>query len=120
MYEQAERDGRQTTLEDERNVQWPSRLDCPKCWKADGSWDEETIYLYLFDQYWPDNGRTSQTTRRALFQTTLDIQPDDMDEEDSSLSSAFKIAPFVFLIGLIGYLGKKRSDIKRSGRHKKL
>lgn len=120
MKEQAERDGHGTTIHDEMNVQWPSRLDCPQCWKPDGSWDEEIVYLYVFDQYWTDNGRVSQSSRRALFQATLDIDSSDLDDEDSSLSSIFKFGPILILLTFLGYLYKKRTDVVKSGRHKKL
>lgn len=52
MKEQAERDNRLTTIEDERRVQWPSRQACPKCWFDTGSWDEEVVFKYLRYEYW--------------------------------------------------------------------
>ena len=119
MKEQAERDGHETTFQDEMNAQWPSRLECPKCWKQDGSWDEEIAYLYVFDQYWPDDGRTSQSTRRALFQATINIDPEDMDDELSFLSSLLKFGPILILLVVVGYFYKKRTDVVKTGRHKR-
>lgn len=120
MKEQAERDNRAPTQNDELQVQWPSRLDCPKCWKPDGSWDEELIYMYIFDQYWPDEGKASEASRRALFQSTIDIEPDDMDDEGSLVSSLLMYGPMLALAITVGYLYKKRYDVLKTGRHKKL
>ena len=118
--EQAERDNRVPTHQDEINAQWPSRLECPKCWRADGSWDEEIVYLFLLDQYWPDDGTTSQKTRRALFQETLLIEPDDMDNEGSLITSVLKFGPILALLITICYFYKKQTYVRKTGRHKKL
>jgi hypothetical protein len=37
---------------DEMYGQWPHREECPKCWRSDGSWDEENIYKFLRIEYW--------------------------------------------------------------------
>ena len=120
MKEQAERDGHTTGLQDEVNAQWPFRLECPKCWKQDGSWDEETVYMYLFDQYWTDDGTTSKAARRNLFQTHLNIDLDDLDDERSFTSSLLMYVPVLILIGVVGYFVKKRAHVVKTGRHKKL
>ena len=40
------------TVSDEKNKQWPPREDCPKCWRVDDAWDEESVYKYLRIEYW--------------------------------------------------------------------
>jgi thiol-disulfide isomerase/thioredoxin len=52
MHESAEREKRTPTLQDEIDVQWPSRKDCQRCWREDGSWDEENAFRYLRLMYW--------------------------------------------------------------------
>lgn len=119
MKEQAERDSRTPTHQDEINVQWPSRIDCPKCWKPDGSWNEELVYLYLYDQYWPDNGGGSKVSRRALFQENLVIEQDDEDEQSSFIFTIFKYCLIIGLVAVTGIFVKKKTDIMKTGRHKK-
>lgn len=52
MKERAEREHRDTTHQDELDAEWPSRSECPRCWRPDETWDEELIYKYLRLQYW--------------------------------------------------------------------
>jgi Erv1 / Alr family len=119
MKEQAERDNRQPTHQDEIKAQWPYRLDCPKCWNSDGSWDEEIIYKYLFDQYWPDDAGMSEASRRALFHPTIIVEPEDVDDEGSFLISLLKFGPILALVLTMGYLYRRRSYINKTGRHKR-
>lgn len=39
------------TEEEEQDARWPSKVDCPACWKGDGSWDERSIFKYLQKVY---------------------------------------------------------------------
>ena len=52
MKEQAERDHRLPTTQDEIDKRWPSLEECPKCWKEDGTYDEEIILKHLRVVYW--------------------------------------------------------------------
>jgi thiol oxidase len=52
MKEKAEREKRTPTLEDEINKQWPARDGCQRCWREDGSWDEENVFRFLRLTYW--------------------------------------------------------------------
>mmetsp|Transcript_1818 Transcript_1818/g.2543 ORF Transcript_1818/g.2543 Transcript_1818/m.2543 type:complete len:666 (+) Transcript_1818:123-2120(+) len=54
------------TLQDEIDVQWPSRQDCPSCWNWDGTWNEEPVYQYLRIYYWPDDA-ISREYKNKLF-----------------------------------------------------
>jgi thiol oxidase len=40
------------SAQDEKDAHWPSRENCPKCWRDDGSHDENIVYHYLLSQYW--------------------------------------------------------------------
>ena len=117
MKEEAEREERTPTHQDELNAQWPSRLDCPKCWHPDGSWDEDLMYEYLRHEYWPDNG--DQGSKRKLFQPVIRARPEDMDDEESFLTSVFKFGPFMVLAAIIFYLYTKRLKMWKTGYHKK-
>jgi Erv1 / Alr family len=120
--EQAERDGKLETEEDEIRVQWPSRLDCPQCWGKDGAWDEDFIYKYIRMEYWPED-TASASFRREL---QLSMPTPELEEsiEDNSSSAfrlplAFSIIPLLIMITatIAHCIRKRKRDV--TGRHKK-
>ena len=70
MKEKAEREGRTPTLQDEINVKWPSRKDCPMCWHDDGRHDHQNIFIYLRLTYWPDDEAT-ETLKNDMMNSEL-------------------------------------------------
>lgn len=70
MKEEAEREGRTTTPEDETAVLWPSRQDCPMCWYDDGRFDHQNVFIFLRLTYWPDDAN-SETLMRDMMQSEL-------------------------------------------------
>lgn len=52
MREQADRDNKVPSHHDEVAKKWPARIECPKCWLDDDSWDEDAIYKFLRIEYW--------------------------------------------------------------------
>ncbi len=54
----------------EWQVQWPPVQECPKCWLSEGRWDEEQVYRFLRQQYWPEDYKSSAVENQ--FQATHD------------------------------------------------
>jgi hypothetical protein len=56
--EKAYRDSRTATLQEELAAEWPSRSDCPRCWKYNGQLDRDKLYEYLKEEYGVEGHRT--------------------------------------------------------------
>lgn len=124
MHEKAVREKRTTTREDEIAVTWPSREDCPMCWHADGTWDDETIYKFLRLTYWEDDATNIQYRKELHFahQAKLELLTvdDDFKEDSSHLSMiGLGLTLFGLLVVTIVYF-LRRIEKKRTGRHKKM
>jgi thiol-disulfide isomerase/thioredoxin len=52
LHERADREGRIISPQEEEAVQWPSRKECPSCWRNDGTWDEDDMFKFLRIVYW--------------------------------------------------------------------
>jgi len=48
-----EKQGVETSFQDEEGVMWPSRQSCPDCWLKTGKWDKDRVYSHLKSEYWP-------------------------------------------------------------------
>ncbi|GKY94249.1 hypothetical protein MPSEU_000390700 [Mayamaea pseudoterrestris] len=95
---------------DELKLVWPSLADCWTCYRGDGSWDQDAVFLHLERSYWPDAEIDSRTARLLTFSSQ--IQP----------PNAIRIYALIcILIVLVGYrsaspyikgqiYGPKRSD----------
>jgi len=46
------------TFKEQQAVVWPSKNDCQVCWNDDGTWQENEVYFYLYQHYWPTDART--------------------------------------------------------------
>ena len=86
LHERADREGKTVTAQDEVDVRWPSRLECPGCWRDDGSWDEDVVYKYLRITYWPNDSLTADY-RRQLESFRVSV-----DDEEGGNCSAFRHA----------------------------
>jgi thiol-disulfide isomerase/thioredoxin len=124
MHERAEREGRPSA--DDTTVMWPSREDCPGCWRTDGSWDDEVMYRYLRLFYWPFDDKWNRDYAREVAlqieRTGNKLQEDD----DSTGNIPNKIVSIgvaltltgIFIMFLIQIL--QNLERKRTGRHKKI
>lgn len=113
LHERATREGRTVSAQDETDVRWPSRQECPGCWRDDGSWDEDVVYKYLRISYWPDDGLTSEY-RREL--ESINVAVED-DNEIVPLSVT--LLPLGVLVFFAIGLYSKRVQLEKTGRHKK-
>jgi len=123
LHEKAEREKRSATKEDEIAVMWPSREDCPVCWHADGTWDDETIYKFLRMKYWEDDATNVQYRKDLHFEQKQKLErlavDDDYNGENSKLPLVgVGLTLFAFLVVTIAYFLRK-VEKARSGRHKK-
>jgi len=122
MKEQAERDRKLVTTEDEIRVQWPSRSECPECWGKDGAWDENLMYKYLRMEYWPDD-RVSASFRRELhLSNAISVENEIADNAGISFLRLPLVIPIVpltiFIFATIAHFIQKRKRYM-TGRHKK-
>ena len=111
LHERAEREGKTVTPQDEVDARWPSRQDCPGCWREDGTWDEEIVYKFLRISYWPDDSVTAEY-RRDLASITL-VEAEEIVPLSITLLPLGVLA--FFAIGLYS----KKVQLEKSGRHKK-
>lgn len=112
MHERAEREGRTVTAQDEDDVRWPSRQECPGCWRDDGTWDEDVVYKFLRISYWIDDSVTSEY-RHEL--ESISIAEDD----DETVPVSVTLLPLGVLAFFAIGLYSKRVKLEKSGRHKK-
>ena len=53
LRERTEREeARAPTRQEQINVQWPPKSDCPACWHSDGRWGQDEVLAYLRLTYW--------------------------------------------------------------------
>jgi hypothetical protein len=119
--EQAEREGKLVTAEDEMKAQWPSRTDCPICWEKDGAWDEDVMYKYLRMEYWPEDADSIEFRQQlslALSGQTK-AQGDNEDEEEDKVPSMLPLILGLVLITAILANCAKKLNRDSTGRHKK-
>jgi hypothetical protein len=57
--------------EDEIKVIWPNPVHCPTCFRDDGSWDEDAVFLELERTYWPGAEIDSRTARLLNFASQI-------------------------------------------------
>lgn len=115
LQEEAERQHQAVTHLEEIARRWPDQRDCPKCWKADGSWDEMAVFKFLRVEYWPDDGWTAQ------YRSEVGNDEEDDDTVIVSFFSplVFRLMPFgIALAGFLAYYFRKM-ERRRSGMHKK-
>lgn len=115
LNEKADREGKTVTAQDEEDVRWPSRQECPGCWRNDGTWDEDIVYKYLRITYWPNDGLTADY-RRQLESFRVFVDNEEADETVPLSVTLFPLGVLSFIaIGLYS----KRVQLEKSGRHKK-
>jgi hypothetical protein len=67
MKEQAEEEGRVPTPEDELSTRWPTKKECPMCFKGNGTVDEETLLKHLRIEYWCVKSKPGKSFCCAVF-----------------------------------------------------
>merc|ERR1740139_488175 len=126
MKEEAERTGREVTLEDEDNARWPSKESCLDCWHGDRTWDEDAVYDFLSKEYWPnasvsphfaEDTKASEDATLASKNTVLHQNFAKSTKELNNKMITF-IMGAVLPVALICGYWKKRM-LASSGRHKK-
>jgi len=114
MRERAERENWTPTREDEIKAEWPSREECPKCWREDGGWNEDMVYKFLRTEYWLDDA-VAGVYRKELSELEM-----DEDDEDSMPPIALQLLPIFVTIGVgVGWYVKER-ERRRTGLHKRV
>lgn len=120
MKERAEREGATWNHEDEVNSQWPSRKDCPRCWREDGAWDDLYVYKYLRAEYWPDDSIT-ELYRTALNEPLPIFDDDEFSPSSSKMPSFFvQLIPIAIVAGVGVWWFIRKEELRRSGLHKRI
>jgi thiol oxidase len=120
MKEKAAREGRETTLEDEIGVLWPSRRDCRACWKSDSKkgkveWDATNVYKWLQLEYGQRNSESSKV-RKELKELSIAAEKKEKRKKRTIKVTNGSLA----MIGCVGLLlGAKIQRRRITGRHKK-
>eukprot|EP00531_Pseudo-nitzschia_arenysensis_P001725 CAMPEP_0116124578 /NCGR_PEP_ID=MMETSP0329-20121206/5352_1 /TAXON_ID=697910 /ORGANISM="Pseudo-nitzschia arenysensis, Strain B593" /LENGTH=535 /DNA_ID=CAMNT_0003618561 /DNA_START=57 /DNA_END=1661 /DNA_ORIENTATION=+ len=76
LEERLEKEGRKPTPEEKIAVQWPSRKDCPLCWRADGTFNYDGVHAFLKMTYWPNELFSSETREELMTLTGLNTYSD--------------------------------------------
>jgi hypothetical protein len=116
LNEQAERDKRIITPEDEVEKQWPSREDCAKCYQEDGS-REMLTYERLRIEYWPNDFVTVQY-REDLEEGESNGGEADSEEDNGPWKTLWFLTLLIIIGGALAWYTKKLR-LDRSGWHKK-
>lgn len=114
MKERAEREGWTPTLQDEINVHWPSRKDCPSCWRDDGRWEAGNVYLFLRLTYWPDDVFTENMKK--------DLQASELALKRKKQSFTGRLLAVILLVLMVvagGYLYQKSRRLRTMDKVKK-
>jgi hypothetical protein len=98
LKEQAAREDRHATYEEERKVQWPPAHDCIRCWKQHGNeYDAEAVCRYLKLEYGQRDAFSAETRRELM-------EPWEREEEErmsSSMQLGEAICTVLCVIGAI-------------------
>lgn len=115
MKERAEREKWTPTREDEIKAEWPPRQQCPKCWREDGGWDEESVYRFLRVEYWLDDA-VADVYRGRL----AEVEEDEDDDEAPMPSITLQLVPIMVVAGMaLGWYVKER-ERRKTGLHKRI
>jgi Erv1 / Alr family/Thioredoxin len=101
------------TRDDEIKKEWPSRLECPKCWREDGGWDEKTVYRYMRTEYWPED------TITQVYREEMQDSGDDRRGEFTLPPMAVQLIPIGLVLAMAAAWYKKKLERTRSGLHKR-
>ena len=114
MRERAERENWTPTREDEIKAEWPSRRDCPKCWREDGGWDEEMVYRFLRVEYWLDDAVT------VAYREKLRVQDEYYSDDEPMPSVALQLVPLCIVgaMALAWYVNERKR--RKTGLHKRI
>ncbi|CAB9528224.1 Sulfhydryl oxidase 1 [Seminavis robusta] len=112
-----ERAEEKVTRMEEEVVQWPLRANCPKCWQEDGTMDEDIVYSYLLQEYWPPD---TSISARSLVDKGKAESEDTADKSVLAIPLALLLLPFIGPGCLLVIKFRKRREKKRRGRSKKL
>jgi len=77
------------TQEEEQDARWPSKVDCPACWKGDGSWDERSIFKYLQKVYGSTKYEVTQKKEIKNHQREWFVQSDSIKKFRGGISFLF-------------------------------
>lgn len=114
MRERAEREKWSPTRDDEIKAEWPSRDECPKCWREDGAWDEEMVYRFLRVQYWLDDAVA------GVYRKQLAESEDEDDDEVHMPSIALQFVPIIIVLGMGVAWYVKEKERRKTGLHKRI
>jgi len=100
------------TLRDQQlHAQWPSRDDCINCYNTDGSWNEDNVYTYLYNHYWPQETQEIEVKKRDA---VLKTKTTAMEQNHVWYMIA------ILIIGLKVYMNCRTIVLKKqTGKHKK-
>lgn len=72
--EELERKSQTLSPADAIAARWPPRQLCEDCWDVHNGYDENAVYTFLKDTYWPDSRSSSPMQGSFLTQATLSLQ----------------------------------------------
>mmetsp|Transcript_9389 Transcript_9389/g.13573 ORF Transcript_9389/g.13573 Transcript_9389/m.13573 type:complete len:135 (-) Transcript_9389:326-730(-) len=109
---------KQKLWKQEDAIRWPSREACPKCWRGDGSWDNDAVYDHLKQEYWPSGPQH--------FRYVVLGKKTGNPEQISSIWTRIEIILFrrygLVVLVLLAYLTSlvyKKWHLVETGKHKK-
>ncbi|KAG7355038.1 Erv1 / Alr family protein [Nitzschia inconspicua] len=128
LKERAEAEKRTPTSKELKDVEWPTRSHCPSCWFGDGRFDPERVYMFLHLIYWPDELISSSKMAELVAFTTHghagqeERMFSDPVMEDGIESWVYSLVGLILASIVLSAASwvKKKHDIKRTGKHKKV
>jgi len=89
------------TMQEEISVLWPTLEQCILCFKEDGTWDEDAVFVFLEKTYWPDSSDDPRADRLLRF-----------EGDDTPYGS--RLTMFLVFVGMV-LLYVMRKSLTKSG-----
>jgi hypothetical protein len=120
MKEKAGRENRETTLQDETDVLWPSKRDCLPCYKANNAnevkWNRTNVYKWLLLEYGQRDSNTGNLIKEMQDLTVAMEKKERRKLGRIEVTSGSALVAF-FVVFVLGAKVRRR---RATGRHKKV
>lgn len=120
MKEQAGRDDRATTLQDEIDVLWPPKRDCFPCWKTisknnEVRWDQTNVFKWLLLEYGQRDANAENLKKELHALTAAMKKKERTQKRRIEITNGSALMAFC----VMAVLGAKVRRRRVTGRHKK-
>ncbi|KAG7341656.1 Erv1 / Alr family protein [Nitzschia inconspicua] len=111
------------SLTTEADVMWPPLSACPRCWLAEGRWDENAVFKYLHASYWSEGDTEVVRSLGEDRQGTISVmQHASRRAEETTVQGLRPTVLFTLVtsLGIIVVFWQRKRQFVRKGIHKKV